>query len=302
MSYSPYTAPQGSGYGEAANPQGNYSEASTREGSFLELSPHKELKSTPAGGVGPHHCNHFIGYFKPAAKLDTLKATKILFDGFAAAFNPGNEAIAADFIFNGRRYVKFILAKPMGGHHQDWISLQLTEGAESFFARTQVKLWVDPKDLKEKLEYIQWVKGLTKLAEEWYGPGSFPNPDYQELLITNQRHFLAGRRAWSIGYDPALDLHYLETPALERYSHPLFLAFEELLGFRESIINIWVTLIENFSALSGFKLEVPATKPVGYASSDSNVFYRQGQDLSVAGLQKLPWMAKVLDRHPELLK
>jgi hypothetical protein len=301
MSYAPYTAPNSSGYSEAAYPVNDYSPASS-QGKFLELTPYKEFKVTPAGGVGPYHCNHFIGYFKPVAKLDPIKSTKVLFDNFAAAFNPGNEAIAEDFYFDGQRYVKFILAVPLGGHHQDWVSLQLSDDGHSFFAKTQLNLYVDPKDLREKLEYIALVKQLTKLAEEWYGPGPLTKLNYKELLLTNQRHFLAGRRSWSIGYNSVLDLHYIETPAFERYSHPLFLGLEEVLGLRESIVNIWVTLIENFSVESQLKLEVPPNKPRGYTSTDSNVFYRQSQDTSAAALQKLPWVAEVLRRHPGLLK
>jgi hypothetical protein len=70
------------------------------------------------------------------------------------------------------------------------------------------------------------------------------------------------------------------------------------MSFRDSIVDIWVTLMENYSRLTKFKLEVPSSAPQGYKQTDTNVFYQQAQDKSADVVHKLSWFADVLTRHP----
>jgi hypothetical protein len=297
MSYSEYTAPEGGGYSEYASPKGDYASPSAKQGTFTELSPYKDLAETPAGGVGDFHVNHFVGYFKPPSKLDPVKATRVLFENFETVFNPNYaKAAFAPYLFQGHKTLKFVLEKPFAEHHEDWISLRLSPSAESFFARTMMKMWYDPRDVLKKLEYLKWLR-TTMLLVTAGGPKVELSD--AELLLINLRHFLAGRRLWAVGYSPALDLHYVETAACERYSHTLYNALEEIMGFRDSIVDIWVTLIENYSRLTRFKLEVPSSTPQGYTQTDTNVFYRQVQDKSAGVVHQLPWFAEVLARHPD---
>jgi hypothetical protein len=297
MSYSEYTAPKGGGYSESAYPKNNYSSPSTKEGTFVELSPYKNLAETPAGGIEDFHVNHFVGYFKPPSKLDPVKATRALFENFETVFYPNYaKATFAPYLFQGHKTLKFVLDKPFGEHHEDWVSLRPSPSAESFFARTMVKMWFDPRDVVKKLEYLKWLR--TTMLLVMGGRDELKLSD-EELLLINQRHFLAGRRLWAVGYSSALDLHYVETAACERYSHPLYYSLEDIMGFRDSIVDIWVTLIENYSRLTKFKLEVPSSIPQGYTHTGTNVFYRQAQDKSADVVHQLPWFAEVLARHPD---
>ena len=304
MSYLEYTAPKGTGYSEYAYPESNYSVPAQKEGIFLELSPFKEYKDTIAGGVGPYHINHFIGYFKLSASIDPFILTKIFFNKFITIFNPENEAMAflSKYILDSHKVIKFVLNKPLAGLHGDWITLQMAESLNSFVGKTLMKLWITKEEVYALTEFLKLMRKVTDTSGVAYlVPEEISKLTDKEFMLVNQRHFLSGRRSWAVGYSSTLDLYYVETAAFERYSHPAYLAAENIMGVRESIVNIWTKLIENYSTIMQSELIIPDVKPKGYSMTESNVFYIKIEDKSAAALKQLPWFSDVLKRHQGLL-
>lgn len=311
MSYLAYTSP-GAGYKEAAYPEGGYPPAGGEEqspeagraGAFAETSPYKNYRETPLGGVGPYHVNHFVGYFKLTAAQQQAVTVADFFANFCAIFNPGNEATAtlSPYPFGKRATIRFVTNKPLADVHEDWVSIGGAPGTNSFFAKTLIKLWLEPATLLRMNKYLLYLRGLVKLAELTAAtPPKSPLAELtdDELKLINQRHFLAGRRSWSIEYSPASGLYSVETAAFERYSHVLYQAMEGPLGLRESVVNLWCTLVANFAKAYGLKLE--SNQPAGYSAlEDANIYYTQAEAKTPAEAHGLPWFADVLKRHPGL--
>jgi hypothetical protein len=67
-------------------------------------------------------------------------------------------------------------------------------------------------------------------------------------------HFLAGTRSWRVGYDQDAKLFYVETIAVERYSHKIYSRFSEMQfniggrkeSARQDIIELWSNLLANY--------------------------------------------------------
>lgn len=266
------------------------------------MSPYRHYRDTQAGGVGDYHINHFVGYFDLDESQKQKATVEDLFSNFCTVFNRHNEATATleKYLFKGRETITFVSNMPLADTHVDWVTLHKMEGTNSFVGTTLMKLWIGPEELSKKAKELQNMRTLLKIAGA-ITPG--PSPQLlsdTELLLINQRHFLAGRRSWSIEYSPALELYYVETTTLERYSHPLYLAVENILGFRKTIVKVWTTLIANFAAF--YKLNLVKQSPEGYSESQTNIYYAEAQVSTVAEAYALPWFKAVLQRHPGLLQ
>lgn len=307
MSYAEFTNP-GGGYKEFAYPEGGYPPQADKdgpkvygkEGVFLELSPYKDLTKTPAGGpggVGPYNVNHFVGYFKLDGPGKAKVTVADFFANFTQIFNPGNSATATKtkYTFKNHQTVAFVFDAPGPDIHADWTTLQRAAGTNSFFATTLMKLWMYAKEVAAINELKEWAKIAAEIAR-------VPLPEFNETewLWINQRHFLSGRRSWSIEYSPDSGLYYVETVAFERSSHILYMVLEDFMGSRQAIVDIWTTLIANFANFYGLTLE--DRNMAGYTRhEDSKIYYITDHKKTVAEAQKLPWFSTVLKRHPGLL-
>ena len=311
MSYSEFTNP-GAGYRQFAYPAGGYRPSLIpkglarnfgREGTFLDLSPYKDFAKTPEGGVGPYHVNHFAGYFKLDGPTKSKVTIADFFTNFAQIFSLDNVATAtkAKYAFEKHRTIQFVLKSPFPDIHEDWVTLQQVAGTNSFFARTLMKGWTDAEDVQVIIQLYAWYK-----IAQGASPLPLPEPNVRELLLINQRHFLAGRRSWSIEYSPESNLYYIETVTLERYSHDVYMALEGVMGMRKSIVEIWTSQIANFASHYGLTLESQSMTDyypgAQYTRHENrNIYYITDQKKTAAEARNIPWFSKVLKRHPGLL-
>ena len=77
-------------------------------------------------------------------------------------------------------------------------------------------------------------------------------------------HFLAGRRYFSIGYDPVKKLYFVETAAFERSSVCEYSVIDSTGVLRENIVVLWENLILNFERLTDVTLIDFSSKPGNY--------------------------------------
>jgi hypothetical protein len=280
----------------AASDQG-LNEISGKEGQFSELRV--------TGGVGPFHINHFIGYSgfimlsKPAEVVAPLAAR--FYRDFVKLFEPNEaEADLSQYEFKGADTIefsiggkKFELLEHIGGFlHSDWVSLQQSDDRESFYASTLRRRWLL---FKEQLA----LSGLKSLSTDLAS-------NLIEFIRVNQHHFLAGRRSFRFGYDEKLHRCYVETAAFERSSICEYYLAEKTGLLREAVIELWTNLLANVQASFGGLwvppvLAVKAEEREGYQTRD-NVDYRTASFPTAAEALSQPWFAKVLTRHPGLLK
>ncbi len=144
-------------------------------------------------------------------------------------------------------------------------------------------------------------------------------------LDVNQRHFLSGRRSWAVGYLPASKICYVETAALERYSHPRYDELDNVLSINApAIARIWNKMLQDFADYYGLELisndaikqifsdyhkgfwffgENTGLVPLkpGKFHSLENVYYAQGERPTSTDAYEVPWFKEVIKRHPGLL-
>jgi hypothetical protein len=128
-----------------------------------------------------------------------------------------------------------------------------------------------------------------------------------DFIRVNQHHFLAGRRSWRLGYDSGLKCPYVETAAFERSSLCEYSGAERIGLFRESIIEIWTSLLTNvrkdFTSIKWISPESLLDQSVraGYETVD-DVDYRTASFETAEEALDEQWFAKIFTRHPGLLK
>jgi hypothetical protein len=269
--------------------------ADGKEGQFFELRV--------TGGVGPFHVNHFVVY---SGLLELSNPQPIVapllqsfYSSFISLFEPDNAAKAdqGEYTYKGADTIEFelggvgdwdVLPNLGGLLHSDWVSFQKSDDGESFYASTLRRGWLL---FSEKLA-LAATTGATRraLAEE---------------IKVNQHHFLAGRRSFRFGYDPALRRLYVETAALERSSICEYRLLEKTGALRSTIIELWTTLLVNVQKRFHIPFVAPSSLPpaarAGYQIT-GNVAYRTAEFASATEALTQPWFAKLLPRHPGLLK
>lgn len=233
-------------------------------------------------GTGPYHVNNHIGFFNPPAGFNISTELDRFFANFPRIFSPGNlaAAMAPSCRVGGDITIQFVLNDLPGLIHDDWVVMRKNTG--NFVATT--------------LERKFWSRGDYILD---LGASAIPGlgPLFAGISADiNRRHFLAGYRSWTIGRLPT-GLHFVETAAFERYSHPAYLAFERAVGMRGKILEIWTKLIENY--LRSIGASPVRHVPAGY-SMNRGVAHREQQDANATTLRSSPWIASLLSRHPGL--
>ncbi|MEM7083053.1 MAG: hypothetical protein AAF465_09990 [Pseudomonadota bacterium] len=235
-------------------------------------------------GVSDYHANSHIGFFRLRERPSVEDAVNRLFRHFPTIFSPGNSAVAvfSSCRYHGERTVKFTANVPGPDLHDDWVVMR--KEPRYFFARTLERLWREP----------------------WETAASYAAPAFSPVLgrsgsnlawVINRRHFLAGRRSWTFGYLPEHNLFFVETAALERYSHSIFERMEGPMGIRQQVIEIWAKLIENIA--QHFSWRLVRHVPAGYRTR-GRVAYRQGASRSARAIFTTGWYSGVLQRHPAL--
>jgi len=74
-------------------------------------------------------------------------------------------------------------------------------------------------------------------------------------MEVNRMHFLAGRRSWRLddgknfGVDG--DVLVLETAAVERFSHKLYVTADSIVGLEKSVPDVWVAMLNNYVRMKG---------------------------------------------------
>ncbi|MEX2963024.1 hypothetical protein [Microbulbifer sp. TYP-18] len=243
--------------------------------SFREQQPGRD-------GVGPYHINTHIAFFRPPAGFDLNTACDRLFRRFPAVFSPGNLARAefSNCRFNGKRTVKFTLNEFVGNLRDDWVAMD--KKRYNFVATTLERQWYELLEAAAHSGSVVGAPGIGTL----FG---------RIAVDINRRHFLAGRRSWTLGRLPN-GLHFIETAAFERYSHQAFMAMEGPAGMRSKILEIWTNLLRNYVHSVGGHLD--AYLPAGYRHH-RGVCHRESQSSNPRALRG-GWFARVLRRHPGL--
>ncbi|MDN3638812.1 hypothetical protein QWY82_08340 [Simiduia curdlanivorans] len=238
-------------------------------------------KLTPVSdGVGPYHVNNHIGFFNAPASFNLATAVDSFYRNFPRIFSPGNiaTATAPSCRVAGDITIQFVLNELAGLVHDEWVSVD--KKTNNFVATT--------------LERQFWTRGDQMID---MGLGAIPSVGSLFANISadiNRRHFLAGYRSWTVGRLPN-GLHFVETAAFERYSHPAYQALEGPIGMRAKILETWTKLVENYVASIGATLVRHV--PTGY-SVNRGVAHRAQQHASAATLRANPWFTSVLSRHP----
>jgi len=289
-SYSPYAYPD-QNYSNLSKPKEDYFLILSKVGNFTELLPERD-------GIGKYHINHHVGYFEPKSEFNSLTEIDRLFSNFGTIFSKNNIAVAVltKYKFKNHNTIKFTIGGTEGGIldnlagvlHDDWVSLQMEANGQSFFASTLKREWMENSEI---------VVSTGSQLFPWPPPGD--HYSVKEAIKINQRHFLAGKRSWKIGYDDELKLLYLETAAFERFSSIPSLVAGTLIESQNKIIEIWTNLIENYAIQGQFTL-VPHLPDEEY-ELNRNVAYKERDHDSAKEALNSSWFSKVLAKHPGLL-
>lgn len=210
-------------------------------------------------GVNDYHTNQFRVYFrathlqqKPQAALETM--VKGLRNNFPLIFSGtgyGLKKNIAAVEFGDRKHEGYDTLRfeidmmltvgdikiQLPNLHSDWVYLVWEDASKGFAAQTLKRNFYETGDLL-----------FEAMLPAGYGSW------------INQHHFLAGRRSWIFGIAdanaPGGAIFYLETGSIERYSLMAYKLAEldpgYILNMRQSILDIWTTLLSNFITWSTF--------------------------------------------------
>lgn len=256
------------------------------KGSFSELLLVRD-------GVGNYHANHFIAYFRASGVTQQQidQQMQDFLPRFVHIFNMDNIASVerSRLDYKQKAVLRFAINGLQGWFHDDHVYLRRGLG-NSFYASTLKRNW---RYVAEALPSI----GMDPL--DW-----FPTPDDLGYAI-NSRHFLAGRRSWTYGHVQD-DLYFIETAALERYSHSAYQMLDgvPVIGIpHSSVVDIWNHLLNNAltyynqTAVDGGSL-VAGYERVSFSRGD--IFYREYDEPDLQTILSDATFQAVLDRHPDL--
>ncbi|MDB4917959.1 MAG: hypothetical protein JWM95_5603 [Gemmatimonadetes bacterium] len=330
MTYAPYTNSSAGYAGGAESPVG-YAGSATPSESYADPAPASAAKDDAEGtfdelkvtsdGYGEFHTNHFVAFSSVVtgsaeeAEQRAAARTQTLASQFTELFTLGSVCIATwgppSYTFEGLPTVGFKfggkrsdnLENLLGLFHTDWIALQPDAASHSFFARTLKRRW------KEGLE------GLLDMPSQRNAALAVSQII---ALQVSQRHVLAGRRSWKVGFDRLLNRYFAETATVERNSSPILEWIDDNSTMpRETVVAVWTNLIENVIAhgpSQGIEWLIPigqhaesllvyppdvAEAYPGY-TEEGNVLYRMGSSATMQQAVTQPWLALVLERHPGL--
>jgi hypothetical protein len=275
-------------------------------------------------GVGNYHINHYIAFFNAPTKSanDCPKILTAFYNKFpfifanaftgnfaTAAWGKGSDAERSDLgnlTFKGNKTIKFTVGGQLGGYinqlagfgHDDWVSIQMEpRERKSFYALTLKRGWTTSNE--------EIARFAVPLVASPAGP-IIGKLTVDEAIDINQRHFLAGRRSWRVGYDQSARLLFVETAALERSSHEFYRFMENFDWLRSQIDRIWIGLLVNFATIFKFELSIAAaasyTDPQSpYSLSSADVFHVSAERESLAEALKVDWFSSVIRRHVGLI-
>ncbi|MEL6944839.1 MAG: hypothetical protein AAFO82_19450, partial [Bacteroidota bacterium] len=249
------------------------------ERDFVEL--------TIQDGTDEIHLNHFIAYFEYPLEDESIRFTSDFLKHFTKIFNPQNIATASfesEHKYKGNDTIRFKLGgegstatdKMAGFCHSDWISIELTDDKKTFFART----------LKREFNDVQ---------EDYCMRFAFPL--LESVVELNKQHFLAGRRSWKVGFDEEMGKYYVETTAMERYSHAIHEILEDVGDFPNQVRKIWKQLILNF--LEYFDVDILTVELDGYDSEESVLIRMENIDYG-QNPQIPEWFESIMQAHSGL--
>lgn len=255
-----------------------------KKGNFSELLAVRD-------GVGNYHGNHFIAYFKASGatqqKID--QQMQDFLTRFVQIFNMDNTASVEllSLKYKQKVVLRFATNGWQGKFHDDHVYVSRGLG-NSFYASTLKRNW------RRAAESLIGFDPLD-LFPNW-GDIGYP---------INSRHFLAGRRSWTYGHVQD-DLYFIETAALERYSHTAYqkLADVRVVGIPHSaVVDVWNHQLNNAltyydrTAVDGGSL-VAGYKKASFSRGD--IFYREYDEPDLQTILSDATFKAVLDRHPDL--
>ncbi len=330
MGYEPYAKSlggysnddAGNGYSGNKTPAKQPSPSKGKEGEFTE----KKIIE----GVGNYHGNHFIAYYYNfmddhiPSDAEIAKLVKLFSEDFEKIFSSPNVATAtlSKYKFKNNKVIDFQLGGTLnklieylpwllipypnlnslsGLLHTDTVSIVFADNKLSFCGSTLQRNWIEEKELELYTALVQLI-GKDKAF------------DFMSKIVeVNQHHALAGRRSWSIGYDKIINAWYVDTAAFERNSLCEFNVMDKYLDMRETIINLWVNLLNNYAVYydKDFRMNFNLSSNINYIELQDylkgynykgNVAYKVIEGKTADQLLKTPWFADVLKKHPGLTK
>ena len=86
-------------------------------------------------------------------------------------------------------------------------------------------------------------------------------------IEVNRMHFLAGRRSWRLddgkNFEVDGDVLVLETTAVERFSHKMYMQADPVLGMEDALPDVWIAMLNNFLRMNAL-VRVPQRRRPGW--------------------------------------
>ena len=286
---------------------------------FVELKVH--------GGFGEFHLNRFrVAFERP--KHFTREA---LAREFVANFpyylksDVAKVAISRERTFEGDLTLKFWGSLTIAGGriemnrgvHHDWVGRVWVDDRRGFTVQTLKRMFWEPWD-----DAAAAVGGGALGAMVAGAQGNMAAGAQGSILggaasvDLNRFHFLAGRRAWRLdtaqgqltgdlaGWSKE-DILILETGAIERFSHPAFLAGDYVARFEERIPPVWIANLDNFVRRNGLKtsrIDMPRPVDRGWRQGRVGaVTSLTSRFKTLAALKAGPQFRDMINLYPKLL-
>jgi hypothetical protein len=212
-------------------------------------------------GVGDWHFNRFRIAFEPPKRNNAAEwlFTDLLVH-FPTFINSGYATAEWGHVkHNGRYTIRFhgyakVLGINLAGPHSDWVAIEsLDPNGVAFTVQTLKREFSDAKEDGTTSVLGAVVANLPL-------PGNILRPVLGPVVGAilggggsthyNRMHFLAGRRAWRIGYGSVFglsnDVMVLETVAVERFSAHAFNIADSVIGLKNRVPNVWFAFLYNF--------------------------------------------------------
>lgn len=310
-------------------------------------------------GVGDYHVNQFRIYFRPqySSALTTSTLANDLIKNFPKYFNTKSDHRIAtvtrriDIPYQGIPSLRFLadlkiecINVDLPDIHSDWVGCIWSDPQLGFAVQTMERLFEEEGD--DKLANVLLIfllainapaVGLEAILGMKNGQIARANRIIQEVIHTNRKHFLAGRRSWIIKRLTVQDLvergsvdgkqkstrlstgqshqflvrplYYLETAAIERYSSLAYKLAEYdpgiITNMRAAISKIWLQFLSNYLILTGYEPADPRRyDPKDDAMDSWKSFgfcrYREESFSNPSiGLSK-NWVCNIVSEHPAL--
>ncbi len=241
-------------------------------------------------GVGPYHLNRFRVAFAPLPGVTAQMLAADFIANFPTYFS--SQFATVQFTtrpFKGKQTLQFhgfmkVLGLDAAAPHNDWVVQEWVGPGLGFTAQTLQREFLEAGDA---------AAGLGGLIG----------------VMTNQRHFLAGRRSWrldsGVPFGLPATVMVLETAAIERFSARAYQLGDKIGGLEKRIPSIWMSNLTNFVNAKKLTVVPQPSQGVGWRQGSVNgqvhVDYVQVKADDLKTLQTNAEYGKVMTLYPTII-